>query len=130
MMKNRLEIAKLLLSDNSFIVIQCDKNEDSYLKVLCDEIFGRNNFINAIACLSSTPSGVKTTSRYKTIIKTKDTLLVYKKGDPIIVPQYIKTAEFDTHFNMYFDETNNKIFPLKEIIIKEKIYKSDIPISD
>ena len=44
-MKNRLEIAKQLLSDDGVIFIQCDDNEQAYLKVLCDEIFGRENFV-------------------------------------------------------------------------------------
>ena len=47
-MKNRLEIAKQLLSDDGVIFIQCDDNEQAYLKVLCDEIFGRENFVNTI----------------------------------------------------------------------------------
>ena len=47
-MKNRLEIAKLLLSDYGSIFIQCDENESHYLKVLCDEIFGRDNLMNEI----------------------------------------------------------------------------------
>ncbi|WP_120925678.1 site-specific DNA-methyltransferase [Helicobacter pylori] len=44
-MKNRLEIAKEFLSENGVIFIQCDDNEQAYLKVLCDEIFGRENFV-------------------------------------------------------------------------------------
>ena len=47
-MKTRLEIAKQLLSDDGVIFIQCDDNEQAYLKVLCDEIFGRENFVNTI----------------------------------------------------------------------------------
>lgn len=38
-MKNRLEIAREFLSDDGVIFIQCDDNEQAYLKVLCDEIF-------------------------------------------------------------------------------------------
>ena len=43
--KNRLEVAKNLLRDDGVIFISCDDNEQAYLKVLCDEIFGRENFI-------------------------------------------------------------------------------------
>jgi len=42
-MKNRLEIAKKLLRDDGVIFVQCDDNEQAYLKVLMDEIFGRDN---------------------------------------------------------------------------------------
>ncbi|GAA6848865.1 hypothetical protein AOH209_06640 [Helicobacter pylori] len=44
-MKNRLEIAREFLSDDGVIFVQCDDNEQAYLKVLMDEIFGRENFI-------------------------------------------------------------------------------------
>ena len=44
-MKNRLEIAKKLLTDDGVIFVQCDDNEQAYLKVLMDDIFGRENFV-------------------------------------------------------------------------------------
>ncbi|GAA8057014.1 hypothetical protein Neuguinea42_14140 [Helicobacter pylori] len=48
-MKNRLEIAREFLKDDGVIFIQCDDNEQAYLKVLCDEIFGRENFVGCIS---------------------------------------------------------------------------------
>ncbi|MDO8582044.1 MAG: site-specific DNA-methyltransferase [bacterium] len=44
-MRNRLEAARSLLADNGSILINIDDNESHYLKVLCDEIFGRENFV-------------------------------------------------------------------------------------
>jgi adenine-specific DNA-methyltransferase len=44
-MKNRLEVAKDLLREDGTIFISIDDNEQAYLKVLCDEVFGRENFI-------------------------------------------------------------------------------------
>ncbi len=44
-MKNRLEAAREFLSDEGVIFVQCDDNEQAYLKVLMDEIFGRENFV-------------------------------------------------------------------------------------
>ncbi|MDK4672566.1 site-specific DNA-methyltransferase, partial [Kingella kingae] len=52
-MKNRLEVAKELLSDDGVIFVQIDDNEQAYLKVLMDEIFGRENFIGTIPRLTS-----------------------------------------------------------------------------
>ena len=48
LMKARLESLKVLLANNGFIFAQIDDYEMAYLKVLMDEVFGRNNFINAI----------------------------------------------------------------------------------
>ncbi|NHB51180.1 site-specific DNA-methyltransferase [Helicobacter pylori] len=47
-MKNRLEAAREFLSDDGVIFVQCDDNEQAYLKVLMDEIFLRENFVNCI----------------------------------------------------------------------------------
>ncbi|RIY33834.1 hypothetical protein CJP74_00935 [Psittacicella melopsittaci] len=47
-MKNRLELARKLLSDDGVIFIQCDDNELAYLKILCDEIFGAKDFIQYV----------------------------------------------------------------------------------
>ncbi len=44
-MKNRLEVAKILLKNDGVIFISCDDNEQAYLKVLCDEMFKRENFV-------------------------------------------------------------------------------------
>lgn len=47
-MKNRLEIAKELLSKDGSIWINIDDDEAHYLKVLCDSVFGRDNFVRNI----------------------------------------------------------------------------------
>ena len=47
-MYRRLEIAKKLLAKKGLIFISIDDNEQSQLKLLCDEVFGENNFINLI----------------------------------------------------------------------------------
>lgn len=44
-MKNRLEISKKLLKNDGSIWISIDDDEQAYLKILCDEIFGRDNFV-------------------------------------------------------------------------------------
>jgi adenine-specific DNA-methyltransferase len=49
LMRDRLEIIRRLLSENGSLWITIDDNEAHYLKVLCDEVFGRNNFISTIA---------------------------------------------------------------------------------
>jgi adenine-specific DNA-methyltransferase len=49
LMSNRLKILKKLLSPDGSIWINIDDNEGHYLKVLCDEIFGRSNYMCGIA---------------------------------------------------------------------------------
>jgi adenine-specific DNA-methyltransferase len=57
-MKNRLEVTKILLADDGVIFVQCDYNEQAYLKVLMDEIFGKERFVTNITCKVKSPSGV------------------------------------------------------------------------
>ena len=47
-MSRRLKIAKQLLSEKGVIFISIDDNEQANLKLLCDEIFGRNNFLASV----------------------------------------------------------------------------------
>lgn len=139
-MKNRLEIAKEFLSDDGVIFIQCDDNEQAYLKVLCDEIFSRgggNNFVTSIAVRSSTPSGLKTAHREKTIIKTKDYILIYAKNANNIKlkPQYTKKEKWDTHYTTIFDKntmTSKKIIEvmIENGLIPKKSTINDININD
>ena len=48
MMYPRLEMLREFLSDDGAIFISIDDNEQAYLKVICDEIFGRNNFVATV----------------------------------------------------------------------------------
>ncbi|MCB5189516.1 site-specific DNA-methyltransferase [Methylobacillus arboreus] len=48
LMRDRLEIIKRLLADDGSLWITIDDNEAHYLKVLCDEVFGRGNFVSTV----------------------------------------------------------------------------------
>lgn len=45
LMRDRLELLKRMLTNDGSIWITIDDHEAHYLKVLCDEVFGRNNFV-------------------------------------------------------------------------------------
>jgi len=72
-MRNRLEVAILFLKEDGVIFIQCDDNEQSYLKVLCDEIFGREKFVGILIWQRAKGGG-----QAKEIVKGHDYILVYK----------------------------------------------------
>ena len=76
-MKNRLEIAKDLLSKDGAIYVQLDYNEVHYCKVLMDEIFGRENFQREIIWRIGWVFGFKTAD--KNWIRNHDTILFYSK---------------------------------------------------
>ena len=74
-MKNRIEIAKELLSEDGTFIIHVDENENAYLRVLCDELLGRENFVNEI--IWHYKSFVGQVKNY--FPKKHDTIFVYKK---------------------------------------------------
>ncbi|MGO4936407.1 DNA methyltransferase [Fundicoccus sp. Sow4_H7] len=132
-MQNRLKIAKKLLKSSGIIFVQIDKNEEHYLKVLMDKIFGEENFVNSIAVQSSTASGNKTAHKDKTIIKTKDSILVYKNSTNIILnPQYMAQDKWDTHFNSILHKGDNgyETLSLRDYMIQEGIIPEDYKIDE
>ncbi|MBR2680738.1 MAG: site-specific DNA-methyltransferase [Exiguobacterium sp.] len=56
-MRNRLELAKRLLCAEGNIFIHIDINQSHYLKVLCDEVFHEDNFVEEIIWAYGSPSG-------------------------------------------------------------------------
>ena len=46
MMYPRLKLARELLKDDGVIFISIDDNEQARLKMICDEIFGEENFVS------------------------------------------------------------------------------------
>lgn len=127
-MKDRLNIAYELLCNGGSIFIECDKNEVAYLKVLCDALFNRDNFVSDITVQTSYANGLKVSQKEKTILKMKDTILVYKKGDLTIKPQYIEKKYWDTHYNSILREKpNGELYleSLKDELVRLGILKSN-----
>lgn len=79
LMRSRLKILKKLLSLDGSIWIQIDDEEQAYLKVLCDEIFGRSNFINMISVNMKNIAGASGGGEDKRIKKNCEYVLVYAK---------------------------------------------------
>ncbi|EEU7336378.1 site-specific DNA-methyltransferase [Campylobacter jejuni] len=92
-MKNRLEIAREFLRDDGAIFVQCDDNEQAYLKVLMDEIFGRENFVGTIIT-KSTPNA----RDYGHFGKTHEIIHVYAKNIYLIKTNKIKIKDKDFSF--------------------------------
>jgi len=77
-MKNRLEISKKLLKPDGVLFISIDDNEQAYLKVLCDIIFGRENFLANIAYERSGVSGLGQGGDF--VVNTHESILCYAKN--------------------------------------------------
>lgn len=89
-MKNRLEVARQLLKNDGYILIQIDNKEQAYLKVLCDEIFGVSNYRNSIIVKKGTKSLQKQFNEIQRLNAGYDSILLYTKSDNVKLPNLFK----------------------------------------
>lgn len=99
LMRDRLELLRGLLSDDGSLWITIDDNECHYLKVLCDEVFGRANFVANVVWQKK----YAVANDHKTIAPMHDHLLVYRKSDRWQRNLIPRTAEKDRQYK-YEDE--------------------------
>ena len=78
-MKNRLEMAKEFLRNDGVIFVQCDDNEQAYLKVLCDDLFERQNYLNTISVKTKNIAGASGGGEDKRLKKNVEYVLIYPK---------------------------------------------------
>lgn len=79
MIRKRLILLKNLLAEEGSIWIQIDDEEQAYLKVLCDEVFGRTNFVNMISVNMKNIAGASGGGEDKRIKKNCEYILIYAK---------------------------------------------------
>ncbi|MFA9185904.1 site-specific DNA-methyltransferase [Helicobacter pylori] len=148
----RLKLARDLLKEDGVIFISIDDNECAQLKLLCDEIFGENNFVACIIA-ESAPAGTQS-SNY--IAQQHSYCLVYGKyinensfikqklTDEQLNKKYTEEDEYgkfyierlwkrgiggkkedvpSLHFPVYYDEANNKIYIDEEVKSKNNLIK-------
>lgn len=95
LMRDRLEILKRLLAEDGSIWISLDDNEQAYCKVLCDEIFGRPNFVcNVIWQKKFSPS-----NDAKWLSDNHDFIIVYAKNKQVWRPNLLpRSNEMDERY--------------------------------
>lgn len=103
-MSKRLRIAKRLLSDRGVIFISIDDNEQANLKLLCDEIFGGNNFIANIVWQSTAGSNTGTeivTVTENILVYSKNRIIVKFDGEPVDDDNYLLSDEYEVERGKY-----------------------------
>lgn len=93
-MRERLRIARNLLRDDGILFISIDDNEQSDLKLLCDEIFKEENFFSQVIIQSN-----KRGQTYKQIAKTHEYLLIYTRSPEAEFNEIDKTDD-DNNLNL------------------------------
>lgn len=94
-MNKRLHIAKNLLSGRGVIFISIDDNEQANLRLLADEIFGRNNFISNIIWEKADSPRMDA----KTISSRHDFILCYALNIDCLPIKRLPVSEIPEHYN-------------------------------
>jgi adenine-specific DNA-methyltransferase len=89
LMRDRLELLRRLLQDSGSLWITIDDNEAHYLKVVCDEVFGRANYITTIIWQKT--MSVKNSARHFSV--DHDYILVYAKDANLWVANQVTASE-------------------------------------
>lgn len=109
-MKNRLEIAKELLTSDGAIYLQLDFNCVHYAKVLMDSVFGKDNFQREIIWRIGWVSGYKTADN--NWIRNHDTILFYSRNKDAMefIKHYIPRSEFKS-----IAQGNSDRYPIEDV---------------
>lgn len=105
MMQPRLELLREFLREDGVIFVQIDDTEQAYLKVLMDEVFGRNNFLNTIIVKTKVSAGASGGGEDKKIKKNVEFLLMYCKNKALVsYKQIFKEIPIETYIAEHKDE--------------------------
>lgn len=124
LMRERLILLRELLAEEGTIWIQIDDEEQAYLKVLCDEIFGRRNFVNMISVNMKNIAGASGGGEDKRLKKNCEYVLIYAKDYdllPLFNGPYVYT-EMSELIQQYLDE--GKSWKYTSVLVNpgEKVY--------
>lgn len=119
-MKNRLEVALELLSNDGAIFVQIDHHEVGYLNVLMNEIFGPENKIQQISIKTASPAGFKTVNPGP--IDVTEYLLFYTKSRKDFSFKRAYTAvDYDENYNLFIENIEDhpgawRLRPLRDVV--------------
>ena len=102
LMRDRLEMLHRLLAEDGSLWITIDDNEAHYLKIVCDELFGRENFIGTVIWEKSDSPRMDAlffSSRH-------DFILTYAKNAS--VAKFRKLAQDDAHASAHYDKVDEE----------------------
>lgn len=101
MIHERLRLIRDLMSDEGTIYIHCDWRVTAYYRLLCDEIFGKDRFLNEIIWQSAIGD---TSDKNRKFIKSHDSILSYTKSAKYIWNDVFQDYQEDTHKHYKFED--------------------------
>ena len=125
MMYPRLQLAKELLTEDGVIFISIDDNEQANLKLLCDDVFGEENFVaNLVWERAFSP---KNDARF--ISNSHDYVLMYAKNiENFIIGRLPRTEEANARYSNP-DNDPRGVWMSSDISVKTYNAENDYPIT-
>lgn len=117
MIYERLVLMRDLLASDGSIYVHCDWRVNSYLRLVLDEVFGKDNYVNEITWKSGVIKGAR--GKSKKFGKLVDYIFIYSKSESYIFHNVYKPYDLD-------DEHNKFRFRDKD----GRVYSRDTPLGD
>ena len=114
LMKPRLEIIRSLLTDDGSLWISIDDDEQAYLKVLCDEVFGRGNFV----CNVIWEKKYSQQNDAKWLYDSHDFIIVYAKKKELFRPNLLPRSEQQNKYYKYDDHDGRGPWRSDNVLVK------------
>jgi len=127
-MKNRLEVARELLRSDGTIFVQINDDGQAYLKLLMEEIFGVENFINHITIKVKSSAGFKTVNMG--LMETSEYIYIFSKSksNANLKDMFVETS-YDKNYNLIVtnpdEDPNDWVFDIIDNLALKEI-KLDI----
>jgi len=125
LMYKRLLILKNLLSNDGFIFINIDDNELAYLRVICDEIFGRDNSFDQIAVKTSSSQG-GFGGVNPGLVSNTEYILIYCKNKSLAKfneDKLFVEKQYDENYKYYIHNLDDNIDTWQVTTLNELAYK-------
>jgi len=103
-MYSRLLLARDLLSDKGVIFISINDNEQANTKLICDDVFGENNFLTCVSRATGTPTG----GGFDGLVNEMDYILIYARDVATAVINGMEMSEEDSKIYSQTDVNGNR----------------------
>jgi len=100
MLENRLRLAKDILNDKGSIFVRCDYNGNMYVRLLMDEIFGKENFRNEIT-IAKSKEFFKTMTHITKFSEETESLFFFSKTDKLKFNLIYKQKETPSKYDPF-----------------------------
>ena len=132
-MKNRLEAARMLLSDEGCIFVHIDHHELFYIGTLLDSIFGVENKVQVISVKTATPAGFKTVNPGP-IDVTEYILFYTKHKNSFKFKKAYVPVGYNVNYNLVLDKNEDILkwtfTPIKDAMLQSLGFKTEKEAKD